>query len=259
MAVPAQLIGLVPAAGRGTRLGGIAGSKEMVPVPTAGSGASAPVSAQLLRCLAEAGVERAYVVLRTGKWDLPEYYAAHPPTRGPRLAYLMTPGTASIPATLDLAYPFALRSTVVLGFPDSCFQPRDALRRAVERHRAGSAAVTLALFPSDRPDKTDMVELDGDRVSGFRVKPGACELRFTFGAAVWGPDFTDFLHRFLAARERTSDPAAESESELQISQVLGAALRAGLAIDAEPSPSGRYVDLGTPDDLHRVRSEGVPP
>ena len=65
MAVPTQLIGLVPAAGRGTRLGGIAGSKEMVPVPTAGSGASAPVSAQLLRCLAQAGVERAYVMLRT--------------------------------------------------------------------------------------------------------------------------------------------------------------------------------------------------
>ncbi len=244
------LIGLVPAAGRATRLTGVTGSKELVPVP--GPEASSPlrpVAAFLLSALEEAGVERVYLVLRTGKWDVVEHFATSPPSQA-RLAYLMTTGTPSIPASLDLAYPFVRGATVLTGFADSCFTPLDAVARALRRHGASGAAATLASFPSDRPDKTDMVELDGNEVVGFRVKPGPCELRYTFGAAVWGPRFTEFLHDFL---ERT--PAGESE--LQVSEVMTAALAAGLRIDAELSPEGRYVDVGTPEDLARVRASGI--
>jgi len=250
------LLGLVPAAGRATRLTGVAGSKELVPVPGPGpGGAPRPVAEFLLSALAGAGVERAYVVLRTGKWDVAEHFAAAPPP-GLRLAYLVTAGTDSIPASLDLAYPFARGATVVTGFPDSCFTPLDAVGRAVRRHRAGGAAVTVVLFRSDRPDKTDMVELDGDRVVGLRVKPGACGLDYTYGAAVWSPEFTEFLHDFLARRQgREPRP----EPELQISQVLVAGLAAGLEIDAETTPLGRYVDVGTPEDLARVRGSGGRP
>ncbi len=247
------LIGLIPAAGRATRLRGIAGSKELLAVPApVDAGEPGPVAGYLLRAMAEAGVERAYVVLRTGKWDVPAHFAEAEPPLGLPLAYLVTPGTSSIPATLDFAYPYVRGATVVTGFPDSCFTPLAAVRRAVERHRANLTAVTLALFPSDRPDKTDMVELDGERVVGFRVKPGPCELDCTFGAAVWGPELTEFLHEFLTPREGTTP-----RGELQISQVLEAALAAGMAIDGEISPRGRYVDVGTPEDLERIREIGI--
>ncbi len=244
------LIGLVPAAGRGSRLSGIAGSKELVPVPGVdGSGRPCPVARYLLEALAKAGVELVYVVLRTGKWDVAEHFTAEPPG-DVRLAYLTTSGTSSIPASLDLAYPFVRGATVVTGFADSCFTPLDAAGRALNRHRRDGAAVTLAVFPSDRPDKTDMVELDGNRVTGLRVKPGACDLEYTFGAAVWGPEFTEFLHDEL--------PRPHSRgSELQVSEVLVGALEAGLRIDAELSPRGRYVDVGTPEDLSRVREHGI--
>jgi glucose-1-phosphate thymidylyltransferase len=244
------LIGLIPAAGRGTRLAGLAGSKELLAVPgTDGSGRPGPVAGHLLEALARAGVERAYVVLRTGKWDVVEHFTAAPP-RDVRLAYLATAGTPSIPASLDLAYPFVRGATVVTGFADSCFTPLDAVGRALRRHRGNGAAVTLALFPSDRPDKTDMVELDGNRVTGLRVKPGVCGLEYTFGAAVWGPEFTDFLHDDLPR-------ARSSGSELQVSEVLVRALEAGLRIDAELSPAGRYIDVGTPEDLARARAGGI--
>lgn len=270
MRSPLSLIGLVPAAGRATRLAGVAGSKELVLVPgpsvpgpivpepvtpgagdpgSGDTGTPRPVAEFLLAALTAAGVERAYVVLRTGKWDVVEHFAASPP-RALRLAFLATPGTPSIPATLDLAYPFVRDATVVTGFADSCFTPLDAVDRALRRHRRDGAAVTLALFPSDRPDKTDMVELDGDRVVGFRVKPGPCGFEHTFGAAVWGPELTEFLHDFL-------ESVPSRDSELQVSEMLTAALAAGLRIDAELSPAGRYVDVGTPEDLARVRASGI--
>ncbi|MCZ6727090.1 MAG: NTP transferase domain-containing protein [Acidobacteria bacterium] len=256
MAAPRPLIGLVPAAGRATRLGDISGCKELLRVPgPAGDGEQRPVAEYLLRAMAQAGVERAYIVLRHGKWDIPARFGPALPD-GPRLAYLVTPGTASIPATLDVAYPFVRDANVVTGFPDSCFTPGDAVARAVCRHLTGGAGVTLALFRSDRPDKTDMVELDGGRVSGFRVKPGPSELEYTFGAAVWGPELTEFMHALLAQREASAGEKL-TYSELQISEVLGAALAAGIVIDADISPAGRYVDVGTPEDLARVRRTGA--
>ena len=188
------IVGLIPAAGKATRLHGVGGSKELqrVRAPIDG-GEPTPVAQYLLQAMAEAGVERAYVVLRAGKWDIPSHFALATPAPAFPLAYLVTRGTSSIPASLDLAYPWVRGATVVTGFPDSCFAPLDAVRRAVERHRRGRAAVTLALFPSDRPEKTDMVEIEGERVVGLRVKPGPCALDYTFGAAVWGPEFTRFL------------------------------------------------------------------
>ena len=247
------LLGLIPAAGRATRLQGVVGSKELQAVRPPGEGLEpVPVAGYLLRAMAEAGVERAYLVLRAGKWDIPAHFALAPPPLGLPLAYVVTPGTSSIPATLDVAYPYVRGATVVTGFPDSCFAPLDAVGRAVERHRSGRAAVTLALFPSGRPDKTDMVQVEGERVVGLRVKPGPCGLDYTLGAAIWGPDFTEFLHGFLTRPEKT--PA---DRELQISQVMAAALAAGLEIDCEPSPLGRYVDVGTPEDLARMREAGI--
>jgi len=222
----------------------------MVQAPAA-AGEPVPVAGYLLGAMADAGVERAYVVLRADKWDIPAHFALSPPAPGLPLAYVVTPGTSSIPATLDLAYPYAHGATVVTGFPDSCFTPLDSVRRAVERHRRGRADVTLALFPSDRPDKTDMVELEGERVVGLRVKPGPCALDYTFGAAVWGPEFTEFLHDFLVRPASTV-----AGSELQISQVMAAALIEGVEIDCELSPRGRYVDVGTPEDLVRMRETG---
>jgi glucose-1-phosphate thymidylyltransferase len=215
-----------------------------------------PVVEFLLRALSEAGVGRAYIVLRTGKWDIPAHFGTSPPTLDMELAYLATEGTASIPATLDVAYPFVRDATVVTGFADSWFSPLDAVRRTVHQHREGTSAVTLTLFPSDRPDKTDMVELEDDEVVGFRVKPGPCELEYTFGAAVWSPPFTEFLHDHL--RESSgAGPVPTPSQELQVSQVLDAALAAGLRIAALRSPRGHYIDVGTPEDLERVRGFGI--
>jgi glucose-1-phosphate thymidylyltransferase len=182
------------------------------------------------------------------------YWATSPPSEFfLRVNHQILGSQASVPASLDVAYPFVAGCTVVTGFADSCFAPADALRRAVDRHRSGRAAVTLAVFASDRPDKTDMVELDGERVTGFRVKPGPCELEHTFGAAVWSPEITELLHHFVQSEDAARD------GELQLSEVFGAVLDAGFSIDAERSPGGRYVDVGTPEDLERFRSRGLAP
>ncbi|MFQ5525145.1 MAG: NDP-sugar synthase [Thermoanaerobaculia bacterium] len=252
-----RLVGLIPAAGLGTRLG-LTGSKELAPVAASeGTGEAGgplerrPVATTLLDALGAARIETAYVVLRTGKWDVPEGLG----DRGdamPRLAYIVTEPTRSIPETLNRARRFVLGAQVMLGFPDVVFSPRDAVLELLAARERLTTDVVLALFPSERPDKTDMVQLDGDRVTGFRIKPGPCVLEYTWILATWGDAFTEFLSAFLG-RTGGEPPAGSVLPELQISQVLDAALEEGLTIGACPLPQGRFIDVGTPDDLARAR------
>ena len=201
--------------------------------------------------MAVAGLESAYVVLRRDKTDIPERLAGRG-AAAPRLTYIATEPTGSIPETLDRARPFVRGHDVLLGFPDIVLQPVGAAAELLAARRRGGDDVTLALFPSDRPDKTDMVELAGDRVRGFRVKPGPCELEHTWLLAAWGDRFTDFLGAHLA-RHGGRPPPGSRLPELQISQVLEAALAEGLTIGARVFPEGTFIDVGTPEDLARAQ------
>lgn len=245
-------IGLIPAAGHGSRLG-VRGSKELSPIVAAGRPAPRPVILSLLDAMSAAGVQTAYVMLRRGKQDIPERLAQRAET-APRLTYITTGATASIPETLDRARPFIRGRDVLVGFPDIVIQPASAAAELVATRRRTGDDVTLALFPSDRPDKTDMVELDGERVRAFRVKPGPCELEHTWLLAAWGDRFTEFLGGYLR-RHGGQPPHGSRVDELQISQVLEAALAEGFRIGGRVVPDGRFIDVGTPEDL--VRAQGV--
>ena len=243
------LVGLIPAAGHATRLGLPNGSKEVVPVPR-DNNRSEPVITALLDAMAAAGIERTFVVLRKDKWDIPRALVSLARSGWPDLAYLVTPRTPSIPATIDVANKFVLDADVVLGFADVVFEPRAALADLVSTRRRYDHDVVLALFPSDRPDKTDMVETDGQFVTGFRIKPGPCELVYTWILATWGPRFTRFLREFL---ER--DAGRERPGELQMSDVLREALASRFTIGAHLVGNGRFIDVGTPEDLDRASRE----
>jgi glucose-1-phosphate thymidylyltransferase len=254
------LVGIVPAAGRGTRLAGRSGSKEILPVGfevVGGARRPRPVCTYLLEAMALAGVARALVVLRPGKEDIPKALGDGG-GRLPPLSYLTIEPTASVPETVDRALAAVADAEIAFGFPDILFEPRDALARLVERRRSTGGDLALGLFPTDRPEKADLVELDpAGRIRRILVKPGAGagDLRLTWILAAWTPVFGRFLHDFLAQR---SDSAARREGEpagareLYLSDVIQAAIDRGLRVEALPFPAGSYLDVGTPDDLARA-------
>lgn len=251
-----DLVGLIPAAGRATRLAGVvaagSASKEVLPVGRSGR----PAASFLLDRFARAGITRAYVVLRAGKWDVPERLTGES-TGGLDLAYLAIPDSSSVAETLDRARPFVRGLRVALGFPDVLFRPADAFARVRERQEAAGADAVLGLVPTDRPEKADVVEVtpEGEVVS-VRIKPahgeGFSDPPWTWIAAVWGPAVTELLHRDVAA-VRADPRRGPSGRELYPGDVLARALREGLRIEAVAFPEGRHLDVGTPEDLARAR------
>ena len=249
-----DLIGLIPAAGLGTRIAPLPLSKELFPIgftdAADGERVPRPVCSYLLGQMRHAGVDRAVVVLRSGKWDIPAYLGDG--TRsGVPLAYIVTPGTAGVAESIDLAFPFVKDACVVFGFADVILAPDDVLLRLRKRHDTGGADIVVAAYRARDPRLVGMIDIDATgRVRRVIEKPAASALTHMWIAAVWRPRFTSFLHANLAAiRAAKGGAASGSAGEPNACDALQAALAHGLTIDAEVIEDGHYRDIGTPSEL----------
>lgn len=252
------LVGLIPAAGVSARLAPLPSSKELLTVGfinTPTGPRPKPVCLYLLERMRLAGVDRAFLVLRPGKWDLPAYLG-HGEQLGMSLAYLIMNLPHGSPYTLDQAYPFARGCNVVLGFPDIIFEPADAYLHLLARMRATGADVVLGLFHTEQPHTTDMVAVDGaGRIERIDVKPPQSDLTYTWMLCVWGPRFTEFLHAHLTAveaRRADPDPARRPRREVYVGDVIQAAIEGGMHVDSVAFPAGSALDVGTPANLVRA-------
>lgn len=254
-AVPSgdELVGLIPAAGRARRLGALPCSKEILPVGVRDSphGPALRVACDcLLELLRTGGACRAFVILREEKWDVARYLAAGD-AWGLPLAHLYLPDSASLPESLDRAYPFVRDARVALGFPDVQLGPPDALARVAASQAETGADLVLGLVATDRPQTTDMVEVDAEgRVKRVEVRPATTALRLCWLLAVWGPAFTEHLHRAVARAPRAG--------EQQIGAVVAEAVACGLDVRGVELAGGWHRDLGTPEAWTAALREGLP-
>jgi glucose-1-phosphate thymidylyltransferase len=248
-----ELIGLVPMAGRATRLAPLPCSKELYPVIIQqGEHGARPkvVSEFLLERMRLAGVRKAVLVIRDGKWDIPAYYNDGTALVDLHLAYVTARLPYGPPFSLDAAYPFVKDALVAMGFPDMLFSPDDAFCQLLKRQADTQADVVLGLFPLPDHLVDDLMELDAQgRVRRFFVKQRVPHLNQTWNVAVWRPRFTQFLHNYLADHLRTH---GAPETEFITGHVLQAAVEAGLTVQTVTFPDGRFLDLGTPEGLERL-------
>lgn len=70
---------------------------------------------------------------------------------------------------------------VVFGFPDTLWEPLDGLARLVVR--LGDEDAALGIFRGAEPARSDVVELDGDRVVAIEVKPERPRSELVWGCA----------------------------------------------------------------------------
>ena len=250
-----NIIGVVPMAGRATRLAGLPCSKEIHPVEPRKGGYHAGkqprvVCEYLFEKMHKAGITRAYVVLREGKWDIPTYLGDGS-RAGLHLAYLMMGLPYGTPYSVDQAYPFIHQAIVALGFPDMILGPENIFGKLLEYQRRNDADVALGLFPVDRPEKVDMVELSRDgKAKRIVIKPQSTDLQLTWGVAVWTPVFSRFMHDFLATHEKI----AREEPELFMGDIVQAGINEGLSVCGLQVSELPFIDIGTPDDLERAIS-----
>ncbi len=259
---PLEVIGLIPAGGQATRIAPLPASKELYPIGFRSVDAGRSLRPKvvchyLLEKMQLAGVVKAYVVLRPGKWDIPAYFGDGT-MLDMHLGYLIMGLPYGVPYTLDQAYPFVHSANIALGFPDILFQPNNAFEQLLARQASSQADVVLGLFPTDQPRKAGMVDFDSQgQVRLVIEKPPQTDLQFMWGIAVWTPTFTHFMHQYLAMIEAKRvrngvENLLPPLRELPIGDVIQAAISSGLQVEAEVFRDGTYLDIGTPEDLVRA-------
>jgi glucose-1-phosphate thymidylyltransferase len=237
-----ELIGLIPAAGKGIRLG-LPYPKELYPVIR--NNHYKPISQFVVDNLVNAGLKHIVFVVNETKHQLIGFFG-NGQRFGCNISYVVqeaaegrtgstSPGLAH---ALDSAYHLIREKTVFFGMADTLMQPADVFRR-VHAAACPEDDVLLGMFPTDRPEKFGMVRMDeGERVVQIDDKPCNTSLTEMWGCIVWRPAFTEYLHERVCG-EGISDFA----------RIMNDAIALGMNFRGVHMIDGTYIDLGTYEEI----------
>ncbi len=171
--------GIVPAAGRGSRIQPLAFSKEVLPVGSRlDNGVDRPcaVSEYLIERLILGGARKICFVISPGKSDILEYFGDR--YDGAELAYVVQPAAAGLcDAVFRATTVIGERDDVIVGLPDTVWFPKTALTALPD-----DADLSFLLFPVERPELFDAVVLEGERVREIQVKQANAASKWIWGA-----------------------------------------------------------------------------
>jgi glucose-1-phosphate thymidylyltransferase len=242
-----RIVGLLPAAGMGTRLHPFHYAKELLPVAffraEDGSSVRPIVSAEYsIRAMRDSGIERCYVIVSDWKTELIRYFGDGSDFGLP-ISYLHRRIPRGLSDALDSAYGWISDSLTCLSLPDSIFSPKDSIKAICTEIVRSNADVVLGVFPTAEPQHLGPVQLkeDGTIVRVFD-KPADQHFKNTWGIAVWNIRFTEFLH----GKVQSHSPEDESPS---LGGIFDEAIREGLSVRAVYFEKGSYYDIGRAESL----------
>jgi glucose-1-phosphate thymidylyltransferase len=223
--------GIIPAAGRGSRIQPLAFSKELLPVGSrVESGLERPcaVSEYLLERMILGGADKLCFVISPGKSDILEYFGDS--YGGASIAYVVQPEASGLCDAVFRAHPVIGRDEpVIVGLPDTIWFPASALARLPDD------ALSFLLFPVERPEFFDAVVLDGESVREIQVKQQNAASQWIWGAFKMPGRIFAELRRLWAARDGADE-------------YFGTLVNAWLAQGGEAigvQAGEAYVDVGT--------------
>jgi len=237
-----DIIGLIPAAGTGVRLG-LPYPKELYPVIR--DNHYKPIAQFVLNNLTTAGLDHVVFVINETKHQLVGFFGdGHRfdcdisyvvQERRDRDGESTSPGLAH---ALDAAYHLTRGKTVFFGMADTIMQPGNAFAQAYEA-ASPDDDVILVLFTTERPEKFGMVRMDGDgRVMEIVDKPAQTDLTEMWGCIIWRKKFTEYLHECVR-QKGISDFA----------RIMNDAMASGMRFRGVHMVNGTYIDLGTYEEI----------
>jgi dTDP-glucose pyrophosphorylase len=225
--------GIIPAAGRGSRIQPLAFSKELLPVGSRRDGATerpCAVSEYLVERMIWAGVDRLAFVIGPGKYDILSYYGAGYDDAS--AAYVVQPSPAGLCDAVFRAASMIDDDPVLVGLPDTIWFPKEGFAALPDEK------LSFLLFPVARPDLFDAVLLDErDRVLAIEVKRPGPASRPIWGAFKMPASVFHALHA-LWRKRRCQD------------EYFGTLVNAYIAEGGEAvgiKAGQAYVDVGTLD------------
>ena len=226
------MLGIVPAAGRGSRIQPLGFSKELLPVGSRIDGAverPCAVSEYLVSRMIAAGADKVCFVIGPGKSDILEYYAAG--YERASTVFVVQPAPAGLCDAIFRAAPLIDDDEqVLIGLPDTVWYPEDGFAALPD------GALSFLLFPVERPEFFDAVIVDrANRVRKIQVKQLDAQSNWIWGAFKMPGRILHELHALWRSRNGSDE-------------YIGTLINAYLAEGGEAfgvKAGSDYVDVGT--------------
>jgi glucose-1-phosphate thymidylyltransferase len=244
-----RIIGIIPAAGKGTRLSPFPCPKELFPIgyqdyPVNGLIQKRPkvISQYLIENIINAGASHILFILGEDKYDIMRYYSD-----GKRfnvdIAYLFQEKLSGMPFALNLAKNWINDDLVLFGMPDTIIEPRDVFEKLLAYHQKESSDLTLGLFLTNNPSKFGMVDLDSSGfVTSIVDKPQETSLKYMWGCACWSPSFSLLIDEYLKSHPYNGQ-------EVVLGDIFLYAIQKEFTVKGLIFERGKYIDIGTVDEL----------
>jgi dTDP-glucose pyrophosphorylase len=229
--------GIIPAAGRGSRIQPLAFSKELLPVGSRRDGATerpCAVSEHLVERMILGGVDRLAFVIGPGKYDIVSYYGAG--YDAAIVAYVVQPSPGGLCDAVFRAAPLLDDEPVLVGLPDTIWFPKEGFASLPDDK------LSFLLFPVARPDLFDAVLLgEKDEVLAIEVKRPGDPGRWIWGGFKMPAHVFRALHALWRRRGQSDEYFGTLVNAYIAEGGEAIGVRAGKA----------YVDVGT---LHGYRA-----
>lgn len=253
-----EVVGLIPAAGKASRLGNMPLSKELYPVGFENKGGirvPKTVSSYLLDQMADAGILCFHIILRKGKWDIPDYYGGGEQFNK-KICYQVADYGYGVPFSINQAYPFIKDKTVAFGFPDILIKPPGVFNQLITKFNTGNKLdVIFGMFPSPDLLNDDKVDNAGNEIKHRHLKTEkGKQLNYTWIVAVWRPSFSGFLNDYLNYLIQSKNNSELLEKEYRLDDIFILAQSKGFNIEYVFFENGKYIDIGTPQRLMKAKS-----
>jgi glucose-1-phosphate thymidylyltransferase len=224
--------GIVPAAGRGSRIQPLAFSKELLPVGSRlDDGVERPcaVSEYLLDRMVAGGATKICFVIAPGKSDILAYYGGG--FGGASVAYVVQPRPSGLCDAIFRAAPLvAPDEPVIVGLPDTVWFPETGFATLPDDR------LSFLLFPVDRPELFDAVVCDeAGAVSEIQVKQTGAATPW-----VWG----GFKMPGRVLHELQALWTARGKQDEYLGTLVNAYIASGAPVRGVKAGTA-YVDVGT--------------
>lgn len=229
------MIGIIPAAGFGTRIN-LPYPKELLPISVRNGRVLTVIESNLMQ-LAYAGISEAVIVVRPEKQIIKDYLGEY--LHGVRISYVNQTTHVSREGLPDAVYN-AVRSLrtgqdlYVMLMGDVFFTPISVVKDLVTAMKASSWVMAgVSTWITDQPHRFGIVSHEDRKVTGIVDKPDIGGLHPMWGAVAFRTEFIPFLRDERETMSNTLHRAATSRKDGVIAcQVLG-----------------EYLDLGTPESF----------
>lgn len=254
-----EIIGIVPGAGRASRIGGF--FKELTPINVNPVDPSRliVVSERIIDLLRRSGASPIYFVLNEDKGVISEYFNKSSLFSTDSLYFAFQSSIDKyygMPFAIDKTYHESRGKTVLLGMPDTLIEPDDAFEILVRNFHEHKSDLELGLFKTQPDNFGGYVEFDArtSRVT-YHIDKTARDFprdraNNSWAIACWNDRFTEFLHKFVEdRREEYRFTGFGHFKELLFGDVIDAAISSrDIVVTASfvSEERGYYLDITEP-------------